>query len=85
MPLQALAGVQQALHGAGAALSEAAGSLVSSIVAELVQQCSQVLRQLQGIMVTYRSGFCSHIAPLCSDPLGKAGYFILCLAAIGYA
>ena len=51
--------MQQALQGAGLALNKAADSIVSSIVAELVQQCSQVLRQLQGIMVTYRSLSCS--------------------------
>ena len=64
MPLQALASVQEALHGAGFALSEAADHVISSLVAELVQQCSQVLRQLQGIMVTYRFVCCSPHSPL---------------------
>ncbi len=53
-PLQSLDKVRVALHGAGLALEQRADRVTDSIVADLVQQCSQVLKQLQGIMVTYR-------------------------------
>lgn len=43
-----------ALETAGSDLVQSADSVSSSLVADLVQQCSQVLKQLQGIMVTYR-------------------------------
>ena len=47
------------MQTAGDSLRQHADSATSSIVGDLVQQCSQVLKQLQGIMVTYRCVKCS--------------------------
>ena len=53
-----------ALHAAGLDLRQKADRVTDSIVADLVQQCSQVLKQLQGIMVTYRCVFYTRVMPL---------------------
>ena len=52
-----------ALHAAGLHLGQKADRITDSIVADLVQQCSQVLKQLQGIMVTYRCVFHTRVMP----------------------
>ena len=52
-----------ALHAAGLDLGQKADRITDSIVADLVQQCSQVLKQLQGIMVTYRCVFRTCVMP----------------------
>lgn len=46
--------VRGAVRSAGHSIRQQADSVTDTIVADLVQQCSQVLKQLQGIMVTYR-------------------------------
>ena len=47
--------MRSAMQSAGKALEQQSDSITSTVVADLVQQCAQVLKQLQGIMVTYRS------------------------------
>ena len=52
--MQSQDSVRSAMQTAGKALEQQSGSITNTIAADLVQQCAQVLKQLQGIMVTYR-------------------------------
>ena len=47
--------MRSAVEVAGQKLKQQADIITDIVVADLVQQCAQVLKQLQGIMVTYRS------------------------------
>ena len=47
--------MRSAMQTAGHTLEQQSDSITNTIVTDLVQQCAQVLKQLQGIMVTYRS------------------------------
>jgi len=52
--MQALEGVRAALQEGSAAVAAQAAGIVQAVIVELAEHCSGVLKQLRGIIATYR-------------------------------
>lgn len=65
--MQALEGVRAALQEGSAAVAAQAAGVVQAVIADLAEHCSGVLKQLRGIIATYRcpTAFCTELVHTC--------------------